>query len=208
MDHKLFCIVGPSCSGKDTLLPTILEHFKGIILPLVTHTTRPIREGEVDGETYFFRDAIDPSENILEMRRYDTVEGPWYYATIADEHFDLTKSNYVMINTPDGIKALAKNMPQKSMVIIYVDTSLETRLKRALTRDIEKDGNSRESLRRLIADIKDFEPNNLKLNEYDAVADYCVVPNNCELDVFKKQVLTIITFILKKQNDGGSYESK
>ena len=50
---RIFCLVGKSCSGKDTLYARILERCPELV-PVILHTTRPMRPGEVDGQTYHF----------------------------------------------------------------------------------------------------------------------------------------------------------
>ena len=49
---RIFCLMGKSSSGKDTLYARLSEklHFSTI----VPYTTRPIREGEEEGREYHF----------------------------------------------------------------------------------------------------------------------------------------------------------
>jgi len=50
---KLFILIGPSGVGKTTLATKLIE----MVIPieyLVTHTTRPMRPGEIDGKDYHF----------------------------------------------------------------------------------------------------------------------------------------------------------
>ncbi len=55
---KVFVITGPSGVGKGTLIAKLLEHEPGLELS-VSATTRPPREGEVEGRDYHF---LDPDE--------------------------------------------------------------------------------------------------------------------------------------------------
>ena len=50
---KIFCFIGKSSSGKDTIFRALSEEFKDI-MEIIPYTTRPIREGEIDGITYNF----------------------------------------------------------------------------------------------------------------------------------------------------------
>jgi guanylate kinase len=52
---KLFLIVGPSGVGKDAIYTQVLERTNA--RKVVSHTTRPPREGEVDGVKYHFTDV-------------------------------------------------------------------------------------------------------------------------------------------------------
>lgn len=51
----MFVLSSPSGAGKTTLSRRLLQHEEGIIMS-VSVTTRPMRDGEVDGKDYFFID--------------------------------------------------------------------------------------------------------------------------------------------------------
>ena len=51
----LYIVSAPSGAGKTSLITAMLETVKGIKVS-VSHTTRPMREGEVDGQHYHFVD--------------------------------------------------------------------------------------------------------------------------------------------------------
>ena len=53
--NKIFCIMGKSSSGKDTIYNLIKGEFRfENLLPVVTYTTRPMRDGEISDKTYHF----------------------------------------------------------------------------------------------------------------------------------------------------------
>ena len=54
---KIFVIMGPSCSGKDTLFSEVSDYYLGKLKQIVLYTTRPMRTGEIDGITYHFIDC-------------------------------------------------------------------------------------------------------------------------------------------------------
>jgi len=62
-NRKLIVITGPSGVGKGSLVKQLLEKYKNIWLS-VSATTRTPREGEIDGEDYFFW-TKDKFETIL-----------------------------------------------------------------------------------------------------------------------------------------------
>ena len=81
--------MGKSASGKDSLYRMLFNTDRLDMKPLVTYTTRPIREGEHEGAEYHFTDiagmkALEEKGLIIESRVYHTVHGDWYYFT-ADE---------------------------------------------------------------------------------------------------------------------------
>ena len=75
---KIFCICGKSSSGKDTVYKRVLSDEELKLNQIVTYTTRPIREGEVDGREYYFVDEVEAGRlyeegKIVESRAYNTV---------------------------------------------------------------------------------------------------------------------------------------
>ncbi len=56
----LFVVSAPSGTGKTSLVAALVERLPQLLVS-ISHTTRPIRSGEVDGVNYFFvdRDAFD-----------------------------------------------------------------------------------------------------------------------------------------------------
>ena len=58
---KIFCIMGKSSSGKDTLYKQILKDESLHFSRIVPYTTRPIRSGETEGVEYFFTDEKELS---------------------------------------------------------------------------------------------------------------------------------------------------
>ena len=83
---KIFCVMGKSASGKDTIYSRLLENEKLSLKRIVPYTTRPMRDVEEDGKTYHFCDEakvqkLDEMGKIIELREYNTVYGIWKYFT-------------------------------------------------------------------------------------------------------------------------------
>ena len=51
---KIYCIMGKSSTGKDTLFKKILGDESLSLKTIVPYTTRPVRAGEKNGVEYFF----------------------------------------------------------------------------------------------------------------------------------------------------------
>ena len=101
---KIYCLLGKSSSGKDTLFKMLLEHRELELKTIVSYTTRPIRAGEQDGVEYHFSSeeqvqALEAAGKIIELRAYDTICGVWKYFTVDDSQIDLSKDNYLIIGT-------------------------------------------------------------------------------------------------------------
>jgi guanylate kinase len=62
---KVFVITGPSGVGKGTLIKKLLRRVPGLELS-VSATTRPPREGEVEGRDYHFLSAVEFERRVQE----------------------------------------------------------------------------------------------------------------------------------------------
>lgn len=164
---KIIYIMGKSSSGKDTIFKKLKEKLD--VDTYVMYTTRPIREGEKEGVTYHYisdekmQKYIDGKENnkLIEYRTYQTVHGPWTYATIADEQFK-TNKDMMMLGTLESYENMKKHF-EKELLPIYIEVEDGLRLERALKREREqKEPKYAELCRRFLADSKDFSEENLK----------------------------------------------
>lgn len=168
---KLIYILGKSSSGKDTIYGLLKEKID--VDYYIMYTTRPIREGESNGVDYNFinneemQKYIDGiySSKLIEYRTYDTIQGPWTYATINDEQF-LLKKDMLMIGTMESYEKVREHFKYNSnieMFPIYIEVPDNIRLKRAIERE-EKQNEPKfvELCRRFVADSIDFSEENLK----------------------------------------------
>lgn len=167
---KIFCLLGKSSSGKDTIYKQLLQEFNTIIFPLVTYTTRPMREGEVNGKEYFFINEDNYWEllthgKIIEERHYNTVAGLWRYMTVNDSQFEGDR-NLLVITTLEGLSRYIPYFGLETVIPLYIDLDDGERLQRALDRE-KKQVNPKyaELCRRYLADAKDFSED--KLSSYD-----------------------------------------
>jgi guanylate kinase len=51
---KILIIVGPSGVGKGTLINKLRQEYPDRFVSKISHTTRYIREGEINGKNYYF----------------------------------------------------------------------------------------------------------------------------------------------------------
>ena len=89
---KIIYIMGKSSAGKDTIYKILKEKID--VKPYVLYTTRPIRTGEKNGIDYNYltneeMEQYSQEENskVIESRTYNTVYGPWTYATTLYNQF-------------------------------------------------------------------------------------------------------------------------
>lgn len=161
---KIFCLMGKSSTGKDTIGKHLLKtmDLKNIVL----YTTRPIREGELEGREYYFVNndefkELETSGKVIEKRVYNTIHGDWTYATV-DSNIDLENNNYLVLNTLIGYEKLVNYYGKDTVIPIYIWVDLNTRIDRAFTREEqEKNPKYREICRRFIKDEEDFKGENL-----------------------------------------------
>jgi guanylate kinase len=158
--------MGKSSSGKDTVYRRLLADPSLDLKRLVTGTTRPIREGERDGEEYFFYteeqfQKLQSQGRIVECRSYDTIHGIWNYFTVSTE-LDVAHRDYLTINTLEAYVRLREYFGSKALVPIYLEVDDGLRLQRALDRErTQAQPKYKELCRRFLADEADFSPENL-----------------------------------------------
>lgn len=164
---KIFCLMGKSASGKDFIYRSLRGREDLQLKHIVPYTTRPIRFGEVEGQTYFFRTDAEAEEmeragRIIEMRTYHTVHGIWKYFTADDGQIDLSRNDYLMIGTPEAYVKIRDYFGETYVVPIYVWVDDGDRLERALKRERKQEQPKyAEMCRRFLADEQDFSPEKL-----------------------------------------------
>ncbi len=158
---KIFVIMGPSCSGKDTLYKELKDYYGNVLKSIVLHTTRPMRKGEVEGKTYYFIndekfEEMQKNNEIAEYRLYDTTHGIWTYAT-ASRSIDLDNNDYLTINTLDGYKSLKEYYGEDKIVPLYIQVDEDVRHARAEVREKQQEKPDYEQMeKRFKNDSKDF----------------------------------------------------
>lgn len=164
---KIFCLMGKSASGKDTVYKQLLLDDSLQLKKIVPYTTRPIRERERDGVQYFFTDEaglerLKSDGKVIECRSYDTIHGVWYYFTVDDSQVQLDKNNYIIIGTPESFIATRDYYGKEIVVPIYIELDDGVRLRRALDRESSQSMPRYEEMcRRFLADAKDFSEDKL-----------------------------------------------
>ncbi len=165
---KIYCIMGKSSTGKDTLFKKILGDECLALKTIVPYTTRPMRAGEQNGVEYFFCDEekveqLEREGRIIELRAYDTVHGIWKYFTVNDDQIDLKNQDYLIIGTLESYLKIRDCFGKDKVVPIYIEVEDGERLSRALCRERMQENPKYEELcRRFLADSKDFSEEKLK----------------------------------------------
>ena len=170
---KIYCVMGKSSTGKDTIYSRLMSQNGFNLKKIVPYTTRPIREGEVDGESYHFCTEdqlakLEESGKIIELRAYDTAYGIWKYFTVNDGQIELDKNSYMLIGTLEAYTKIREYFGKEAVVPIYIEVEDGERLLRALNRErAETSPKYDELCRRFLADSEDFSEENLNKAQID-----------------------------------------
>lgn len=159
---KMIYLMGKSSSGKDTIYKHLLDWDAGNLKKVVLYTTRPIRNGEIEGEEYYFTDEagyreMEAKGQIIEARVYHTYHGQWHYFTVNNGKIDLEHNNYLAIGTIESYLKVAEYFGKEKVIPILLELDDGLRLKRALEREMQQENpRYQEMCRRFLADEEDF----------------------------------------------------
>lgn len=123
---KLITITGPSGAGKDTVARMLSD--LGGYKVICSYTTRPKREGEIDGVEHHFVEKCDvPHDNMLAYTQY----GGYEYWTTIDQVTD--KAIYVI--DEDGLITLCEKFSNIKLFKICVSAEEGSRLRRGVSQE-------------------------------------------------------------------------
>lgn len=128
----IFCILGESGSGKDTLVEYTLKEFKLDLRPVVSYTDRPIRQGEQNGKEHIFLSKEEMTEflnsNKKDIAAYTQIGETGYRYCAMTSVID--RSDIYIID-PNGLKEFKERTGDRyNIVSIYIDCPLKERRKR------------------------------------------------------------------------------
>lgn len=180
---KIFCLMGKSACGKDTIYKQILSAKNLPLKTLIPYTTRPIRDGERNGVEYYFltdeeQQALERQGKIIELRAYHTLHGLWKYFTVNDHQLNLANHNYLIIGTLESYARLQEYFGIDRLVPLYIELEPGERLQRALDRErMQTEPKYAELCRRFLADEADFSSEKLTQAE---ISDIFINNNSAE----------------------------
>ena len=137
---RIYCIMGKSSSGKDTIYKKLAEDADLPVKTLVPYTTRPMRDGETDGVEYYFCDEdklaeLETAGKVIELRAYNTVHGVWKYFTVNDHQMADETKDYLLIGTLEAYLKLRSYFGAGRVIPIYIEVEDGLRLQRAIERE-------------------------------------------------------------------------
>jgi guanylate kinase len=135
---KLFIISGPSGAGKGTVITELKKLFPQFVFP-ISHTTREIRPGEKDGETYHFISEEEFKKGIKEgeFLEWAQVHRKDYYGTMKRTIMDALEQGKIIVREVDvqGFHSIMEVVPRENLVTIFLKAeSLEKLIERIAKR--------------------------------------------------------------------------
>ena len=181
-------LCGKSGSGKDRIIGEIVR--RGEYKPIISYTTRPMREGEINGKEYNFISKEEflkflKEDSLIEYRKYNTlVNGNpdvWYYGVMKKPEYlfefgDLFKN--IVILDLEGAENFIKYSGKENCKVIYIDCDDKIREERAKARG---SFDQTEWNRRLKDDTIKFSEENL-----NKIVDFRISNNGNFEDTIKK----------------------
>lgn len=140
--NKIFILVGPSCAGKTSIAKLVdkLTREEGSASRiLVSYTTRPKRESEIDGVDYFFTDQAGMAEQ--EFLEYEDIIGNRYATTLKSVTSAMGEdfSRWAIgCKTMSGVHDLQAKYGTDIVIPIFIRVSEQTfltRVRRSRTED-------------------------------------------------------------------------
>jgi guanylate kinase len=125
--YKIIALIGKAGSGKDTMMHRVLERNPNLH-EIVSCTTRPRREGEVEGVNYFYLTPEQFGDKVLHDEMLEaTCFNDWFYGT----SYESLRSDVVNIGVfnPAGIESLLGRR-DVTVHVFYVTASPKNRLLR------------------------------------------------------------------------------
>lgn len=156
----IFLITAPSGAGKTTLVHE-LKRLK-IWEECISHTTRPMRDGEKDGVTYYFMEDGDFADSIElgEFAEYVEYDGHAYGVSKKEIERVLSKNKHVAIIVEyNGYLQIKEKYPDA--IGIFVHMSKEDCLANMLLRG--------DSIEKALKRISTYEKEMKNKGEYDYV---------------------------------------
>lgn len=116
--NKLFVISGVSGSGKTTLMKKVMDN------ELISYSTRPMRQGETQGDPYYFitNEQFDEMYNKGEFAEYSDYVGHGYRYAISYNELKtkLSRGDAYVISDYNGLRQFKAIYPNCVSIFIYV----------------------------------------------------------------------------------------
>lgn len=160
---KIYFLVGQSSTGKDTIKSKLLSIMPSL-KDYVYCTTRPMRDGEVNGREYLFKSHEDYEKDeksgvVIESRVYNfNGNTPVVYYSLAKE---IDEELYIVTGTPDMCHSYIEYYGSDIVKPIFIVVPDRERLMRAIIREDTNKGNYKEVARRFYDEFSEYTKENI-----------------------------------------------
>jgi guanylate kinase len=192
-DYTCIVIVGASGSGKNTLQELFQMNGRKVV---ISYTTRPKRNGEIDGVDYHFINK-EKFEMMIEDNKfieYVQYNGNYYGC----KESDFLGNDTVIIVDTNGLKQIKEKLSKKIKVIsVFLDVPENVRIER-----MRKRGDDEKSIRnRIELDKKHFSKLDIKLVDVYLTLNGTESPNEIYTRIQKEIEYILITKEILREFD-------
>ena len=176
-------ITAPSGAGKSTLIKALMEKYPTLFQFSISATTRPPRQGEVDGQHYHFlsTEAFKAAQADNAFLEWEEVYTGLFYGTLRSEVSRIQNNGAIPLFDIDvnGGLSLQQKIDPKPLSIFIKPPSKAVLEQRLIARKTESADTLRDRLARYDYEIRQ-----------EASFDYAIV--NDDLDQASQELFTII----------------
>lgn len=202
---NLFVIAAPSGAGKTSLVKALSESLTQLQIS-VSHTTRPMRSSEVNGQDYFFVNA-QTFEKMIEKKaflEYARVFGNHYGTSREWVHTQLSQGIDVVLEIDwQGARQVQQPFPQAVLIFILPPSmeALKTRLQSRRQDDSETIANRMRAAQDEMSHFSEFQY--LVVNDRFDIAlldlEHIVLSTRLKMAVQQVKQSSLLENLLKKQ---------
>lgn len=146
----MLALIGESACGKSTIQNILCDNYG--FNKIITYTTRPKREREVDGVDYHFIAREDYDEKLKNGFFFENASyNGWKYGTARKDVEGNTDSKIIIL-TPSGLRKFKANR-KIDIFSVYINVDRKSRLIKILKRG----DNIEEAYRRNLSDVGMFD---------------------------------------------------
>ncbi|MCX8159669.1 MAG: guanylate kinase [Candidatus Saccharicenans sp.] len=132
----IYVISGPSGCGKSTLIKNLMKQMPGLLFS-VSHTTRPRRPDEVDGQDYYFitREKFEEMRAGGSFLEWAEVHGCFYGTSLEEVNKKSRQGDLILDIDVQGAHQVKKKLDEARFVFVVPPSypELEKRLKQRKT---------------------------------------------------------------------------
>ena len=174
-----FVIVGPTASGKGTMMKMLQDEFKDKVTFSISATTREPRPNEVNGVNYYFitKEEFETKIKNEEFLEWEPVHTS-YYGTLLSEYDRANNGNLDLLLDIDikGAINVKKKLKERATLIFLVPPSFEVMKERIVNRPGFKEEDFKHRLESAKREYDTF----LSLQNEGGIIDYLVVNDKLE----------------------------